>query len=106
MCGNLSAILRNTILNFIIYFFSPFRPPIRRCWSLLIFIRYWNRFFINKLFFINNTSLQGFVVGQLGVTSEVIFCVESESEVRIGPSRQDFEIFEVIYSKNGFLGYF
>lgn len=46
------------------------------------------------------------VVGQLGVISEVIFCVESESEVRIGPSRQDFEIFEVIYSKNGFLGYF
>jgi len=46
------------------------------------------------------------VVGQQGVISEVIFCVESESEVRIGPSRQDFEIFEVIYSKNGFLGYF
>jgi len=42
------------------------------------------------------------VVGQLGVISEVIFCVEPESEVRIGPSRQDFEIFEVIYSKNGF----
>jgi len=46
------------------------------------------------------------VVGQRGVISEVIFCVESESEVRIGPSRQDFEIFEVIHSKNGFLGYF
>jgi len=46
------------------------------------------------------------VVGQLGVISEIIFCVESESEVRIGPSRQDFEIFEVIYSKNGVLGYF
>jgi len=44
----------------------------------------------------NYTGLQGFVVGQLGVISEVIFCVESESEVRIGPSRQDFEIFEVI----------
>jgi len=54
----------------------------------------------------NNTGLQGFVVGQLGVVSQVIFYVESESEVRIGPSRQDFEIFEVIYSKNGFLGYF
>jgi len=59
---------------------------------------------------INNTGLQKngvmIVVGQLGVISEVIFCVESESEVRIGPSCQDFEIFEVIYSKNGFLGYF
>jgi len=55
---------------------------------------------------INNTGLQSFVVGQLGVISEVIFSVESESEVRIGPSRQDFEIFEVIYSKNGFMGYF
>jgi len=53
----------------------------------------------------NYPGLQGFVVGQLGVISEVIFCVESESKVRIGPSGQDFEIFEVIYSKNGFLGY-
>jgi len=51
---------------------------------------------------LNYTGLQGFVVRQLRVISEVIFCVESESEVRIGPSRQDFEIFEVIYSKNGF----
>jgi len=57
-------------------------------------------------FYEDYTGLQGFVVGQLGVISEVIFCVESESEVRIGLSRQDFEIFEVIYSKNGFLGYF
>ena len=34
------------------------------------------------------------------VISEVIFCVESESELRIGPSRQDFEKFEVMYPKN------
>jgi len=46
------------------------------------------------------------VVEQLKVISEVIFCVESEFELRIGLSRQDFEIFEVMYTKNGFFGYF
>jgi len=44
------------------------------------------------------------VVEQLRVISEVIFCVESESEFRIGLSRQDSEIFEVMYTKNGFFG--
>jgi len=53
----------------------------------------------------NNTDLQGFVVGQLRVISEVIFCVESKSELRLGLSYQDFEIFEVMYTKNGFFGY-
>jgi len=42
----------------------------------------------------------------LRVIFEVIFCVESESELRIGLSRQDFEIFEVMYIKNGFFDYF
>jgi len=52
----------------------------------------------------DNTDLQGFVVGRLRVISEVIFCVESESELRIELSRQ--KIFEVMYTKNDFFGYF
>jgi len=69
------------------------------CCTLIIFER--------GLFLCNHyTDLHGFVVGQLRVISEVIFCVESESELRIGPSRQDFEIFEVMYTKNGFFEYF
>ena len=55
---------------------------------------------ITKSVEVDNTGLQGFVVGKREVISEVIFCVESESELRIGPSRQDFKIFEVMYSKN------
>ena len=55
------------------------------------------------------TGLQGFVVEKLWVVSGVIFDVKSESGIRISLSRQDFEIFEVMCSKNGgfryFLGY-
>ncbi|KYN39395.1 putative maltase H [Trachymyrmex septentrionalis] len=40
------------------------------------------------------TDLQGFVVGQLRVISAPVFCVESESELRIVPSHQGFKIFE------------
>ena len=49
----------------------------------------------------DNTGLQGFVVEKLWVVSGVIFDVESESGIRISLSRQDFEIFEVMSSKNG-----
>ena len=35
------------------------------------------------------------------IISGVIFDVESESEIRISLSRQNFEIFEVMCSKNG-----
>ena len=57
-------------------------------------------------YFTNNTSLQSFVVEKLWVVSGVIFDVESESEIRISLSRQDFEIFEVMCSKNGVFRYF
>ena len=52
------------------------------------------------------TGLQGFVVEKLWVVSVVIFDVESESGIRISLSRQDFEIFEVMCSKNGVYRYF
>ena len=58
------------------------------------------------IFDINNTGLQGFVVEKLWVVSGVIFDIESESAIRISPSRQDFEIFEVMCSKNGVFRYF
>lgn len=35
--------------------------------------------------------------GQLGIMSEVTCIVETESEIRFGPSREDFKIFEVMY---------
>ena len=54
----------------------------------------------------NYTGLQGFVVEKLWVVSGVIFDVESESGIRISLSRQDFEIFEVMCSKNGVFRYF
>ena len=47
------------------------------------------------------TGLQGFVVEKLWVVSRVIFVVESESGIRVSPSGQDFEIFDVMCSKNG-----
>ena len=47
------------------------------------------------------TGLQGFVAEKLWVVSGIIFDVESESEIRISLSRPDFEIFEVMCSKNG-----
>ena len=47
-----------------------------------------------------------FVVGKRKIISGVIFEVESESEIRISLSRQDFEIFEVMCSKNGVFRYF
>ena len=43
-----------------------------------------------------------FVVGKRKIISGVIFDVESESEIRISLSRQDFEIFEIMCSKRGF----
>ena len=52
------------------------------------------------------TGLQGFVVENLWVVSGVIFDVEFESGIRISLSRQDFEIFEVMCSKNGVFRYF
>ena len=52
------------------------------------------------------TGLQGFVVEKLWVVSKVIFDVESESGIRISLSRQDFEIFKVMCSKNGIFRYF
>lgn len=40
---------------------------------------------------IDYTDVQGFIVGQLRVISQVYFCVESVSELRTGPLCQDFE---------------
>ena len=53
-----------------------------------------------------NTGLQGFVVENLWIVSGVIFDVETESEIRISVSRQVFEMFEVMCSKNGVFRYF
>ena len=47
-----------------------------------------------------------FVVEKLWVVIGVIFDVESESGIKISLSRQDFEIFEVMCSKNGVFRYF
>ena len=47
-----------------------------------------------------------FVVGIRKIISGVIFDVESESGIRISLSHQDFEIFEVMCSKNGIFRYF
>ena len=47
-----------------------------------------------------------FVVGKRKIISGVIFDVESESDIRISLSRQDFAIFEVMCSKNGVFRYF
>ena len=55
---------------------------------------------------VDSTGLQGFVVKKLWVVSRVSFDVESESKIRISLSRQDFEIFEVMCSKNGVFRYF
>ena len=52
-----------------------------------------------------NTGLQGFVAEKLWVVSGVLFDVESESGIRISLSSQDFEIFEVMCSKNGVFRY-
>ena len=49
----------------------------------------------------NYMGLQGFVVEKLWVVSGVIFDVESKSGIRISLSRQEFEIFQVMCSKNG-----
>ena len=56
---------------------------------------------IKNIIVMNDTGLQGFVVEKLWVVSGVIFDVESESGIRISLSRQDFEIFKVMCSKNG-----
>ena len=53
---------------------------------------------------INYTGLQGFVVEKLWVVSGVIF--DAESGIRISLSRQNFQIFEVMCSKNGVFHYF
>ena len=55
---------------------------------------------------IDYTGLQGSVAEKLWVVSAVIFDMESESGIRIGLSRQHFEIFEVMCSKNGVFRYF
>ena len=47
-----------------------------------------------------------FVVVKRKIISGVIFDVESESEIKISLSRENFEIFEVMCSKNGVLRYF
>ena len=47
-----------------------------------------------------------FVVGKRKIIFGVIFDAESESEIRISLLRQDFEIFEVMYSRNGVCRYF
>ena len=60
----------------------------------------------HTFWFNDYTGLQGFVVEKLWVVSGVIFDVESESGIRISLSRQDFEIFEVMCSKNGGFRYF
>ena len=52
------------------------------------------------------TGLQGVVVEKLWVVFGVIFDVESEFGIRISLSRQDFEIFEDMCSKNGGFRYF
>ena len=67
---------------------------------------HWVRFFLFP--HLNYTGLHGFVVEKLWVVSGVIFDVESESGIgiRISLSRQDFEIFEVMCSKNGGFRYF
>ena len=59
-----------------------------------------------QLTMVDYTGLQGFVVEKLWVVSGVIFDVESESGIRISLSCQDFEIFEVMCSKNGVFRYF
>ena len=62
--------------------------------------------FINTIIFLNYTGLQGFVVEKLWVVFGVIFDLESESRIRISLTRQDFEIYEVMCSKNGVFRYF
>lgn len=57
---------------------------------------------INQFTSLINTGLQGFVVGQLGVISKLIFCTESGSSHRIGPSCQNFGIFELNSRKTAF----
>ena len=54
----------------------------------------------------DNSGLQGFVVGKRKIISGIIFDVKSESGITISLSRQDFEIFEVMCLKNGVFRYF
>ena len=61
---------------------------------------------LKKLLNLDYTGLQGFVVENLWVVSGVIFDIESESGIGISLSRKDFEIFEVMCSKNGVFRYF
>ena len=65
-----------------------------------------NRYLEKYKYHIDYTGLQGFVVEKLRVVPGVIFDAESESEIRISLLRQDFEIFEVMCSKNGVFRYF
>ena len=60
--------------------------------------------FVFELISANNRFV--FVVGKRKIISGVIFDVESESEIRVSLSRQDFEIFEAMCSKNGVFRYF
>ena len=61
---------------------------------------------LNQSNFTDNTGLQGFVVEKLWLVCGVIVDVESESGIRISLSRKNFEIFEVMCSKNGVFRYF
>ena len=56
----------------------------------------------------HSSANNGFVfdVEKQMIISGVIFDVESDSEIRISLPRQDFEIFEVMCSKNGVFRYF
>ena len=83
--------------------FEAFKPLNIEILSTISFLQ------INMYSFIytfDNTGLQGFVVEKLWVVSEVIFDVKSESRIRISLSCQDFEIIEVMCSKNGGFRYF
>ena len=63
---------------------------------------------LNAIEWLHSSANNGFVfvVGKRKIISGVIFDAESESEIRISLSRQDFEIFEVMCSKNGGFRYF
>ena len=67
-----------------------------------------NHFQFSKMNKLHRSANNGFVfvVGKRKIVSGIIYDVESESGIRISLSRQDFEIFEVMCSKNGVFRYF
>ena len=68
---------------------------------VLSFVLSSQHFLLYQLFSVYYTGLQGFVIEKLWVVSGVIFDVKFECRIRISLSHQDFEIFEVMCSKNG-----